>query len=573
MRCPIPLTTVFYSHLFDSNFVIIRYQLASIVNLCDDIEDKENDGSILSSDGFFFPFESMFGAIGGTIDSGDRIALFRGKNIVILSPTTKKHVAIQLQNVIQAGCWSSNAKVLVVGDSCGCLHFIRYSGALLYSHPLHPQPKDGNVSKPPFSFKKISFVEQPSFCSVEDEEMIILLSNATVMRFTHVKIGALDDAAMTGDKKMLASVRSALKVQRVDMSEHHSDNFSDVVRLMAGNSVQLVTGGSGKSALTTWCVSSRSRDGSETPLSPSMSVGKLEYCDSIPVSLMFPAGKVMKVLPTQKQASVLVLDNHGHLSLWDSTFLVCIAQWLDMVFTDFILLPSNGDTVMLAGLVSTSKVIGSTGSEGGVGQGDETTMELNVYSASIPNIKLLHSFPVSGKTKFLSSPSLGDDKFYILESTKQSSTGEDSPDPTERYSIKICAPSSPRERIESLMQSNKFDEAISLAKEHRMDEIEIRKQQLHYLVSQAAQASEDNNTFPIFNQGDASSTPSSVILQRVFEIIANLPPTEYAIVTQICMESSLYPEDMKSLIEEGKIVLICCVRDLLVGTSHLHVFL
>ena len=41
---------------------------------------------------------------------------------------------IELDNDIELVCWGLDAKCLIVGDSCGTLHFVTVAGDLLFSH-------------------------------------------------------------------------------------------------------------------------------------------------------------------------------------------------------------------------------------------------------------------------------------------------------------------------------------------------------------------------------------------------------------------------------------------------------
>ena len=61
------------------------------------------------------------------------------------SKTYEEKCEIELDNDIELVCWGIDAKCLIVGDSCGTLHFVTVLGELLFSHRVlsskqHPTP-------------------------------------------------------------------------------------------------------------------------------------------------------------------------------------------------------------------------------------------------------------------------------------------------------------------------------------------------------------------------------------------------------------------------------------------------
>ena len=76
---------------------------------------------------------SQYGSSHVAASIGSVLTIVDSKGVEDSEIYVKKY-EIELDNDIELVCWGVDAKCLIVGDSCGTLHFVTVTGDLLFSH-------------------------------------------------------------------------------------------------------------------------------------------------------------------------------------------------------------------------------------------------------------------------------------------------------------------------------------------------------------------------------------------------------------------------------------------------------
>ncbi|KAJ3287176.1 hypothetical protein HK104_008726 [Borealophlyctis nickersoniae] len=396
-----------------------------------------------------------------TAASSRGFALAMGKQVYLLNSSCADHQAtVNLDHPQEMMAFNRDSTFLVVGDSLGAIHFIHVeTHIVVFTHEIaeEHQTLDAVEKK---AFLRLGFVNRPK---AETEELLVVLSNRTLFRFSNVNLAKVDNAMKTGNMSLAMEAKRDISVEQLDLKQDANaaiDQVRDVLPLAGKGPERIVIAGKGRQPLTIWQRSKRT-----------LATTKIDG-----VARILANCELVRAEFASRGKYLITLDAAGTLSVWDFKTLIILYQWYNTDIADFNVIdapPASrrrlGELFIFA--LSTKK-------------GD---MSRCIRVIALPRFRVEHSIRVSSNCwlvksgqKFTQRPSdAEDDRLYFVEGERETRGIR-----TTNIFVRSLSETVPIHRFEQLIRQKRFPEAEIFAREYDLDLQVVAQAKLHSALAE-----------------------------------------------------------------------------------------
>jgi len=374
--------------------------------------------------------------------------------------------------------WNNCGSCLCIGDELGFVSFVNSEGVLLFSQQLL---KDAGTGE----FECIQFVQdahvlfQDSAREVSDD--LLVIGAKTLFRFSNLNLGLLQDAADSQNKSLLRSVRESAKFEKFSLEAcgrsaeilTHKDPLSGFLRVFVASM--------DKGELNVWTAKS----------------GQNLVHDAASQDFFEPAVGFKCASSIGNDSScVLTLNFNGRMTLWDSRK----ARFLRTF--------ANSSSFTSAVAIDGSRVAVYDQKQQ-VFQILQIGRSLNcVFSADAGN---------DGSFVFLKAAPCTQCLLFDVDLKGN------------QFSFKLCSENDDTVRFQSMLENDQFDEAISFAKESKLEGIERAYfAKLSALMGQL-KAKEDNEIEAFLEEE----------CFKIFDALVAISPSYLSTIVERCLNINL----------------------------------
>ncbi|KAJ3169831.1 hypothetical protein HDU88_000470 [Geranomyces variabilis] len=379
------------------------------------------------------------------VRSQDGLSLIVNHHVHFLSATCAEHrTTVTLDCTVEHVTFSRKAPFAVVADTSGMIHFLHVpTSAVVFSRELvtGAVEEDGDTT-----FKWIGFSAKQAGSK---EELIVILKNLTLFRFTNIDLCALEQALVAGEMSTAANLYRAIAIETVDLNQNAGGlkAVRDFVSINdARGRERLIVAGEGEQPLTVW---QKSRVTQQT-IKIDAVVRLLKGCH------------VVKMDVDLAQRHLLLLDSTGRLSVWDVNRLFMLQQFPDTKIADFAVFQSTVDGGTT--IVTLSEIVASSAGR---------TLQI----VQLRDFVITHRVNVSAHTWIVKSLVDAAGAISFIEGLS-----EQGAEPTKLF-MRELSQTVPLYRFEQLLQSKRFDEAEEFAHEFGLDVQFVLKAKLKQMAS------------------------------------------------------------------------------------------
>ncbi|KAJ3186082.1 hypothetical protein HDU85_001000 [Gaertneriomyces sp. JEL0708] len=445
------------------------YRVDTLVEL---IRDTENDND--------------FTCLAAQSPKGVCVAV--GKQVHLLDADCLTHKAtLTFESIPEALALNSTSSFLVVGDNIGAIHFVHIpTERVLFSRDLMSDPTNLNLNVKR-AFRKMTFVARPGD---EAEELIVVLENLVMLRFTNIHLDRLERAMEEGDLKTAHQLHQMIESEEVCLNpaEDHLQIVHDVVPMVTKGRRpgKILLCGSGKQPLTVW---QRAKTNGSTIF--------MDAVEAILQSRSIVRGEV-----DSSQRYLLLLDCDGILTLWDAQQLVLLREFQGSCIEDFVILPNTDEMTIVA--LTASK---------------DFTGRKVLQTIRIPQFLVTHRLDVANDVWLIrnNGHQRGDGRISFIECLTDRSRS--------KLYIRALMPAVPRFRFEQLLHLKRFEDAEEFARTYCLDLQLVSKAKLEHMLSHVARG--------VRNHENSATDPVDQILLQ----LRNLEDDEFAL--QYCLTARL----------------------------------
>ncbi|CAM9262363.1 unnamed protein product [Ectocarpus sp. 12 AP-2014] len=217
--------------------------------------------------------------------------------------------------------------------------------------------------------------------------------------------------------------------------------------------------------------------------------GKLVRIDGVPAGKLFGGGGAISAELSADGRCIIVVDDRGGLSWWNSRSLLRLGRWswphgAAFHVTNFVVLASNLVDAGGGGGIGRAPV-GGSGNNNSHGEDRRPCLacisregEVRVLRLGAGGAEELHRVPPAAGAGMLTVPSPSRHQFLLITS-----------DPASRKAgFHLVKEAVPRHRLQALLARGDFDRALELARANSMDETDVHAARLLALLSGAGGA-------------------------------------------------------------------------------------
>ncbi|KAL1915878.1 uncharacterized protein VTP21DRAFT_6266 [Calcarisporiella thermophila] len=445
------------------------------------------------------------------------------KEIHLLNADCTEHQAtINLDCEPERIAFNRDSSFLVVGDSLGTIHFIHVmSRTIVFSQEVFQRDMERESGR---MFYSLTFASSPD--SSETEELLVVLQNKLLYRFSNIQIKKLSEAVATQNAALGLEAKSSIAMERIDLghtdSSPHQIAVNDILVVFESHSSCLITGGKGNASLCSW----RREHPTEGEFFPRT------YLETQIGRLLQGVG-VVQIQVTRHGKLMVVLDESGSLSLWDRKSMIMLQRHTNTTISDFSIIPSaNVDRLSSRRDLRFSIAVLTRPR-----QEDEETKRF-VEVISLPDFKIQHKVPVLNNcwlVKRLKGLEDFTDTMYFVEGIS-----DETSDSLSTLYVKALSEAVPLTRFQQLLRKGHYDAALLFSKQFGLDEQLVLKSRLSDTLANIASAGRDDK----FNER----------VEMLMEDIAKIK--DDAFIVDICLKAVLpsYSETSRLLSHARSIV-------------------
>ncbi|KAJ3414397.1 hypothetical protein HDV05_006671 [Chytridiales sp. JEL 0842] len=390
--------------------------------------------------------------------------------LYLLSEDCSAHLAtITLDCASDSIAFNRNSTFLVVGDALGAIHFIHInSSSILFSHQL---PKallqaENNFS----SFKWMGFVGSTSDTG---EELIIVLASMTLVRFSQVDFGRIEEAIEQKNVADLLAIKGSISLEIINLVESTKGIVKqcfDVVPWyddydMGQN--RLLLAGEGAEPITIW-----KRVGDD------MKTTKVDG-----VAALLEGVSVLKAQCDRTGKYLILLDSEGRLTIWDFKRLVILHEYIFTSIADFNIMPfkepiDDSSAATILNIVILSKA-----------EKEERFIEI----ISLPSYSVIYRVNVAADcflpkaNHFMKTTSQDSNpSMHFIEGLRQKGAKRIS-----KYYVRSLSETMPLQKFASLLERKHFEEAEILCRQFGLDNQVLLKAKLDHMLLEGLKNDEE----------------------------------------------------------------------------------
>ncbi|KAJ1967885.1 hypothetical protein IWQ62_001575 [Dispira parvispora] len=440
---------------------------------------------------------------GLAVATDDRLHIFDTANLAHLSTVHLACRADQLAvNTLQ--------QFIAVGDCQGALTFISFTTLEpIYSAPLSTLVEDSLATKMAEHVNNLgdqaAFFQTIQFCPAEkqQEDIVLVFLERYLLRIHQLDLPCLEEAVTQQNIERIGELRRQLRVEVVD-THRLTTSFSigavqqalglpkQCYSLSSALSTRFAVVGTGQAALSYLgypLFETQPQNGSAHPrtvvLDQAVDIFVPSLLDSKASLGRSPSTHLTHLQADPAGRFLLALDSSGALLVLDSSTLVTILGYPNVGIRDFIVLPttsasriSNPDTTFpgTPRCISDLQILALVD----VAKGESpkpTAWELQVIQLAPWSVVFRSPMATTAWLPFLAD--LGDKATAVAYVVSQSSYAPlQSPEQGTSFCIQAVTIEDPTSRVQQLLRHRRFDEALELTAQHRLDSVVVHEARL-----------------------------------------------------------------------------------------------
>ncbi|ORY44198.1 hypothetical protein BCR33DRAFT_717267 [Rhizoclosmatium globosum] len=369
---------------------------------------------------------------------GNSVFLGLGHVAFLLNCFEREHSAtLELESTATSSAFNCDASFVAIGDTAGFVHLIHVETSevavsLDLTRLIPHAPSKGS------KITSITFIQRNS----NTEEMVLVLESLVQIRFSNINFTLLEHAITNGDAKAGLDAKAAISMDVVDLRKESDGLVQSVTAVLpwsgdfSSSKKALLMAGSGNAPLTIW----NRTNGTNTTI----------LMDSISSSL---AHNVIKAEIDSNGKYMVLLESSGFLSLWDFKRLILIKRYSTKEVSDFLIMSSTKYELSVLTLLTPST---------------ESTYSRYIEVITLPSNTVTHRIQVSINARLIprcrQSQKQSQDassRIYFLE--------HDNTNDIATITIRAISETHPSEKINSLIRSGAFEEALKVAEQFGLD--------------------------------------------------------------------------------------------------------
>ncbi|RKO93327.1 rough deal protein C-terminal region-domain-containing protein, partial [Blyttiomyces helicus] len=415
------------------------------------------------------------------------------RQLHLMNGSLSEHYAtLTLDDAPEAIAFSRDSMYMVAGDSSRTVHFIHAeSGTILLSHELPDDEDDeeGDATDAK-TFAWLGFIGRPGdppralsglpniyrlFRDTE-EELLVLLSNLTLIRFSRINLVKLEHALTSGDYKAGMEVKGAIKIEIVNLREEKSiiQSVRNIVPCLGAkqSDERLLIVGNAREPLSVWRRSELD--------------GVTSRIDGVSRALLGCELRKAEVDPSGRY--LVLLDERRQLSIWDLENLIALYRYEKTDIVDFCIMKSTSSPIARASTFNILALLDIPG----------TPSAKSIQVVNLPSFEVTYSVPVSSDCwlvhcdqKWLSTKAIGQvvtadgesadpegagQNVYFIEGHRKHEYSRMS------LSIRAIAETIPTFRFQQLIRTKRFEEASLFAEHFGLDFQYVSKAKLTHML-------------------------------------------------------------------------------------------
>ncbi|KAI8821507.1 rough deal protein C-terminal region-domain-containing protein [Fimicolochytrium jonesii] len=386
------------------------------------------------------------------IHGPDGLCVSVADTVFLIDAGCSEHRAtIALDCLVERTAFSRDESFIVVADRLGTLRFVHLgTSSVVFSRDVFLGAVE---DEGPPTFVWVGFVAAKGGVSgyidrKGADQLLVVLRDMQLLRFSNIDTKGLDAAICANDLERAKELYEAITMERVDLNDGTGlTSVRDMVTVWDHKGAErLIVVGSGEQPLSVW---QRSRVTQKT-----MKVDA--------VKLLLKGRTVVQAEADRSGRRLIMLDDSGRLSIWDSHGLFKLYHYDNTNLVDFVFHDSNAIDM------PDSTIIALTNAKGG----------RVVQIIRLPSFTVMQELRVSEASWLFSREASAVDDgsgFRFVEALSNE-------DGSAKFYIRTLQETVPYHRFEQLLQSRRFEEAEVFALDFGLDVQYVLKAKLDQMA-------------------------------------------------------------------------------------------
>ncbi|KAJ2352943.1 hypothetical protein GGH92_000962, partial [Coemansia sp. RSA 2673] len=277
--------------------------------------------------------------------SAQHVAITIGCQIHILSVDCRKQEAVICHDGnILATSLNCDSSFVAFGDETGTLFIVHVKTRRpVFSQTIKAPGSSASAAAgsaaPPSAIVALQFAVSESADGYIREELVVVTSEGTLVRFSSLQLCLLSQTILDGDMGMAARIKGEIKVEFASLSSSgrliHSSGIGGVSVMHSNGSSHVVIVGSGDACMSCWRREERPESDSENDNEQGTSMAT-RLADI--VSFECSGSGYAKVALSLDQRYLVALSKSGSLDVYERLTLTLVFRYTEMDIDDFSLL-------------------------------------------------------------------------------------------------------------------------------------------------------------------------------------------------------------------------------------------
>ncbi|KAK9768761.1 hypothetical protein K7432_000363 [Basidiobolus ranarum] len=401
-------------------------------------------------------------------------------SVQLLNRDCTKHIcSVSLDGRPELVAFNRDSTFVVVGDSFGYMHFIHVeTGFHVFSQSIHEFQSEDEGDHQGNVFKALHFTSPEKS---QTEDLLVVLKNHVLYRFSNINLNALQEALYTNDTARCLEIKDSIQLEETDLGQSetspHQLDINDLITTYDKRGSTIIVAGKGNASLSIW-----RRDvpqsGNEHP--------RTKLVDS--VQRVLDGVGIVKLRISSGGKFLLALDENGDITVWDRRTLVMLRQYHNTQIADFDLLPSS---IVKAGMGT--PITDTLPSLITLTKPDQKNGRY-LQIISLNQFHITHRMQVSDAcwlVRYQGKAENCSDSIFFVEGVLEA--GGDGEESISRMFIRSLSETMPLTRFQQLILSRKYLEAEAFADQYGLDLQVALKAKLTNILNESFNISGDNN--------------------------------------------------------------------------------
>ncbi|ORX95635.1 hypothetical protein K493DRAFT_371980 [Basidiobolus meristosporus CBS 931.73] len=400
-------------------------------------------------------------------------------SVQLLNRDCTKHIcSISLDGRPELVAFNRDSTFVVIGDSFGYMHFVHVeTGFHVFSQAIHEFQPETEEDHAENAFKALHFTSPETS---QTEDLLVVLKNHILYRFSNINLSALQEALQTNDTARCLEIKNAIELEETDLGQSetspHQLGIFDLITTYDKRGSTIIVAGKGNASLSIWR--------REFP-KPGDGYPRTKLVDT--VQRVLGGVGIVKLRISSGGKFLLALDEDGDITVWDRRSLIMIRQYHNTQIADFDLLPSSvvkagmgtPITDTLPSLIALSKPDQNNGRQ--------------LQIISLNQFHVTHRMPVSDAcwlVRYQGKAENCSDSIYFIEGVLEAAG--DGAESISHMFVRSLSETLPLTRFQQLILNRKYTEAEAFAEQYGLDLQVALKAKLTNILNESFNASGQN---------------------------------------------------------------------------------